>query len=149
MTKTTDEAVMQLLIKVRQKKDEIKKAKKRPQWKTSCTISKDPNSTQGRVNIQAVRDPSKLIDLYAFILSMENRQIAADDLKLEQDMTYLGYPLEEWKDDLRTRAAQISIDQRQKELDTLDRRVNGLVSPDQRREMEKLEGLIQRTRLDL
>ncbi len=141
MAKTTDEAVMQLLIKVQQKTEEIKKAKKRPQWKTNCTLGFDPESPQGRVNIMTVRDASKVVDLYAFLIQREEFfKQAAHELGLEVDLVYMGYSFDDWKVDLMSRAAQLSVEQKKKEVEALDRRVNKLVSPDQRREME-LEAL--------
>lgn len=48
----------------------------------------------------------------------------------------MAYPIADWKDDLRTRADQLGIEQKKKDFETLDKRVNSLVSPEQRREME-------------
>ena len=142
--KTTDEAVLDLLRKVQQKKDEIAKASKKPQWKTNCTIGYDPETTAGRVNIMTVRDPQKVADLYAFLLQKEDYfKRAALELGIEtqgKELMYMAYPVADWKEDLKTRAAQLGIDQKKRELDALDDRVNKLVSPDQRREME-LEAL--------
>lgn len=140
-TKSTDEAIMILLRKVQEKKDQIAKARKKPQWKTNCTIGYDPETTSGRVNIMTVRDQSKVVDLYAFLVQKsEYINKAALDLDVDVDETYMGYPIEDWMDDLKSRAGQLSIDKKKKELDTLDKRVNSIVSPDQRRNME-LEAL--------
>lgn len=141
MPKTTDEAVMELLVKVEKKKAEVKAAKKRPQWKTNLSIGRDANSSQGRVNIMTRTDPNEIIDWYIFLMQKEeyiNR--AAAELNLPPDLTWLGYPISDWKADLKVRAAQLSIDIKQKEIDELDKRVNKLVSPEQRRAME-LEAL--------
>lgn len=136
-TKTTDEAVLGLLKKVSQKKEEIKKAQKKPQYKTNLTIGYDPNTTAGRIMIQTVTDAPKLMDIYAFLLSKEEFLTeAANELGLPLDTTYMGYEIDDWKHDLKARAAQLSIEAKKRELDVLDKRVNSLVSPDQRREME-------------
>lgn len=140
MTKTTDEAVLGLLRKVADKKAEIAKAKKKPQWRTTCTIGYDQDSPSGRVNIQTVRDSRKIVDFYAFLLQREkHQQLAAAELGLEPNLIWQGAPIEDWKHDLKARAGQLSIDEKQVELDELDARVNKLVSPDQRREMELKE----------
>ncbi len=132
-----DNAVMDLLLTVTRKKDEIKKAKKRPQWKTNCTFGYNPDELNDRVNIMTVRNPARLIDFYVFLLQKEQFSAnAADELGLELDLTWLGYPIADWKADLKSRAAQLSVDKKQKEMEALDKRVNKLVSPDQRREME-------------
>lgn len=143
MAKTTDELVMDLLVKVEQKKEEIKAAKKKPQWKTNCTIGYNPETTQDRINIQVVRDANKLIEIYAFLLEREEFfEHAAIDLGLPPDLTYMGYSIADWAEDLKSRAAQLSIETKQKEIEELDKRVNKLVSPEQRRAME-LEALQQ------
>lgn len=135
--KTTDDLVLEMLKKVQQKKEEIKTAKKKPQWKTNCTLGYDPASTQDRVNIQVVREPNILVALYAFLLMKVSLVTeAAKELGLPLDLTYMGYSIEDWHHDLKARAAQLSIDAKQKEMEALDKRVNKLVSPDQRREME-------------
>lgn len=135
--KTTDELVLDLLKKVERKKNEIKAAKKAPKWKTNLSIGRDSTTTHGRVNIMTRTDPNEIIDWYIFLMTKaDNISKAAEELGLSTDLTWLGFPIADWKDDLKTRAAQLSIDQKQKEMEALDKRVNKLVSPDQRREME-------------
>ncbi len=136
-TKTTDDLVMELLKKVQQKKEEIKAAKKKPNWKTNLSLGRDSNGVHDRVNIQTRTDPNEIIDWYVFITQKEEGFAqAAKELGLSVNLTWHGYPISDWKDDLKTRAAQLSVDQKQKEMEALDKRVNKLVSPDQRREME-------------
>ncbi len=135
--KTTDELVLDLLKKVQQKKDEIKAAKKKPQWKTNLSIGRDSTTTHGRVNIQVRTDPNEIIDWYVFLTQKEEHASkAAKELGLPVDLSWLGFPIADWKSDLKSRAAQLSIDAKQKEMEALDKRVNKLVSADQRREME-------------
>lgn len=132
-----DQAVMELLVKVQQKKKEIEAAKVRPNWKTSCSFGKDSNSTTDRVNIQVVKDPRKLLEIWAFLSSQQGLlENAEKELSLEFDGTWQNYTFSEWKEDLKTRAAQLRLEKKQKELDDLDVRVNGLVTPEQRRVME-------------
>jgi len=143
--KDVDAAVLGLLKQVEKKKLEIKKAKKKPQWKTNCTIGYDPESPDGRVNIMTVRSLPKILDLTAFLL--QRKQLAEDAAKVlgvDPNFEYMAYLIDEWIDDLKTRAGQLTIEQKQKELEELDKRVNKLVSPDQRREMEleALEALV-------
>ena len=134
---SVDQAVLDLLVKVDQKKKEIAKAKTRPSWKTSCTFGRDPASAADRTNIQTVRESRKLVEIYAFLTSQESElHKAAKELNVEFDGTWQNYSINDWKDDLKTRAGQLSIESKQKELDALDERVNRLVSPDQRRAME-------------
>ena len=135
-----DKAVMDLLKKVEVKKEEIKKAKTRPSWKTNCVFGMN-SSTSDRTNIQTVRETRKLIEFYAFLNSQETQlKKAAEELEVDFDGTWLNYSIDDWKEDLKTRIDQLQIDKKEKELEELDARVNKLVSPEQRRAME-LEAL--------
>jgi hypothetical protein len=140
MAKNTDEAVLKLLAKVKQKKDEIAKASKKPQWKTNCSIGFPfviNDSPNGRVNIIVQREPQRIAELYAFLLQQEEfLQKASAELGVAVEMNYMGFPIADWKEDLKARAAQLDIENKKKELEALDKRVNSIVSPEQRREME-------------
>jgi hypothetical protein len=132
-----DQAVLDLLKKVAAKREEIKKAKTRPSWKTNCTFMKDPSTPQSVTNIQTVRDIRKLIEIQAFLMNQETTMNqAASELGVEFDGNWQGFSMDDWKEDLKTRAEQLQIDKNEKELEELDARVNKLVSPEQRREME-------------
>lgn len=132
-----DDAVMELLVGVEKKKEEIKKLKVRPQWKTNCTLGRDDSSPHDRINIQTVRDTNTLISLYAFVSGQESLLTeAAKALGLEYDMTWQASPIEDWKHDLKARAKQLSVQKKEVEIKEMDKRVNKLVSPEQRRTME-------------
>ena len=66
----------------------------------------------------------------------EYAEKAAEELGLPVDLIWLGYPIADWKMDLKSRAAQLSVEQKKREIEALSKRVDKLVSPDQRREME-------------
>jgi hypothetical protein len=143
MDKTkVDKAVLQLLTKVREKKEAIKTAQKKPQWLTSCTLdlAGGSRSAQDRLNIQTVRDKARLMEVGAFLLRREkDTKQAADLLELPYDGSYMGYPIVDWIADLKTRVGMLKVEEQKKELDALNKRVDKLVSPEQRREMELLE----------
>ncbi len=141
---STDEMVMKLLVTVEKKKEEIKKAKKKPTWKTNCSIAADEDAEpHQRKNIQVLRTEQEVLNWYVFLMQKEEfGQRAASILGFEMELTWMGYPVEDWKEDLQSRAGQLTLDQKQAEMVALDKRVNKLVSQDQRREME-LEALQQ------
>lgn len=137
-----DEAVIELLTLVRKKKETIKASQTRPQWLTSCTldIQGGSKSVQDRTNIQTVRDKTKLIQIAAYLARYENEmRQAASLLELEFDSTYMGYPIAHWLTDLKTRVSMLKVEEQKKELDKLNERIDKLVSPEQRREMELVE----------
>lgn len=58
------------------------------------------------------------------------------ELNVASNSTYYGFTIKDWKEDLKTRLNQITIDSKQKELDVLETRINSLVTTEQRRAME-------------
>jgi hypothetical protein len=140
--KTVDEMVLDLLRKVQQQKEEVKAASKKPNWLTSLSFSFNPkDSITDRINIGVVKEPERLAEIYAFLLVKEEYgKKAALELNLEVDPSYLAYPISAWKEDIRTRAAQVGVEQKKKDIEALDKRINGLVTFEQRRVLE-LEAL--------
>lgn len=133
---SVDQQVMALLQKVRQKKEAIS-THKRPPWKTNCSY---PTVDNQRINIQTIRDVDKLLDIAAGILiDIEYKQRAANKLSLEFDQTINGYTAEDWLEDIQTRVNMLKIDREKIEIQELDKRINKLVSFEQRREMELRE----------
>lgn len=148
MAKETDDAVMKLLVTVEKKKNEIKALKQKPQWLTNCSfgyetpvskrrIGERDEDSHDRVNIQTRRDVDELLGFYSLLLQKEEYlHRAATELGVKTELKHMNFTIADWKADLKTRIGQLSIEQKQKEIDELDNRVNKLVSPDQRREME-------------
>lgn len=48
----------------------------------------------------------------------------------------MGYTIDLWKKDIKTRIDQLTLEDKKKHLDVLDKRIDNLVSPEQRRELE-------------
>lgn len=137
MSNEVDQAVIALLVKVENKRKEIAAAKTKPSWKTSCSFGRNPDNAAERVNIQTIKDVNRLAEIYAFLLLQETySNLAADHLRIPRSGMWQNYSIEDWKSDIQARVAALSIEQKQRELDDLNDRVNRLVSPEQRRVME-------------
>jgi hypothetical protein len=140
MSKTKNEEmdalVMELVEKVRQKQKEVVAASERPQWETSCTIGTNENISTN-VNIQTVTDVNKLVDLYALLLAKEEfYTIAAKELGVKATLKWQGYTFEAWKNDFKTRVRIVNLSAKKQELKSLEERLDKLVTPEQRRELE-------------
>ena len=134
--KTTDELVKELFDSVQEKKLAIEKAE-RPCWETSGNFGYSANSGHDRVNIQTVTDVRKLVEMYAFLIDREEKsESAAKDLGVEYKFTWLGFSVEEWKNDFQTRVNQISIQEKRKELSEIESRLNAIISPELKAQME-------------
>lgn len=144
MTKNTDTVVMEMLEKVQAKKAEIEKALSIPRWRTNCSIDVTwsclPNrdiKSSNRINLATITDTNVILDLFSLLTQRENDQKeVAKELNIKPNLNWQAYSIDDWKKDLKDRMAQITVEQKRKELEELDKRINKLVSPEQRREME-------------
>ncbi len=149
---SVDELVLQLFNTVQQKQRDIA-ASEKPRWETTCTIGTEEGSVTNRINIQTVSDPAKLIDMLGFLLSKAHwyreacvkiENFAAPDTSakvwtqtpLTPVFKWMGYTVDQWTKDFKTRLAQIELTAKRAELKTLEARLDKLISQDQRRELE-------------
>ena len=138
-TNPVDVAVKALFDKVQAKKLAIQNAEK-PNWQTSGSFGYNAHSAHDRINIQTVTDPRKLIEVLAFLKDRAKNYVeAATELSLDADFKWLSFTVDEWKSDLQTRANQLSIQAKKKELTELENRLNALISPELKAQMELAE----------
>lgn len=138
-TKTTtmsaDEKVKALFASLQAKKAEIANAE-RPQYITGGSF-RYSESVGNPIDIMTVRDERKLVEILAFLKDREKSYAeAAAELKVKADFTWLGFTVEEWLKDLKTRVTILQITKRRAELIALEARVNAVVTPELRRQME-------------
>lgn len=138
----TDEIIDSLLAKVEQKTKEIKNLE-RPTWKTSCVFGY--NQGPNKVQIQATKDLDVLVGIFAWC---ENQKVAWEVsctlLDINRVCKVDGYSLDDWQADVKTRLDQIQIESKRKELKSYEDKLNELISPEKRREIElkKLAALL-------
>lgn len=134
---SVDELVLALFNTVQQKQRDIA-ASEKPQWATTCTVGTDPESVKDRINIQTVMEPAKLADMLGFLLQRRDYFHKAEELLGVKIGTFkwMGYTVEQWTKDFKTRLAQISLTTKRAELKQLEGRLDKLITMDQRRELE-------------
>lgn len=133
-----DTVVQALIDVVAERKQEISKAEK-PNWKTNCTFAFSEDAQPGqRYNIQTITDVSRLVGMLAFLMGQEeNFKKAAKALNVStKNFTWLGYSVEDWKEDLDTRITKINISKKKKELEEIEARLDKLISPELRAQLE-------------
>lgn len=134
--KTTDDLVLELFNKVKNKQKEITAAEK-PRWVTSATIGYNPDIATDRINLQTVTDIKKLVDIYGYLTNkFHSWASSCEDLGLKIKFTWMGYSFSDWEKDIKSRVAQIEVNAKKKELADLESRLNQLISVEQRRELE-------------
>ncbi len=139
--KETDKKTRELFAIVQKKKSEIKAAEK-PQWKTNCAFyfaesPKDP------FNLQITTDVAALVRALAFLYEKEaSFQAAAKDLGADISFEWHGYSTETCKVDIQARINNIQIEKKKKELEALEKRLDNILSPELKAEME-LEAIMK------
>lgn len=134
--KTADEIVQDLVQVVRQKREEINKAEK-PNWVTNGSFKYVKGSTSGSFNLQTVSDKKVLIEATAFLIDKSKSYgLACDALGVNDEFEWFGFSLEDWTSDFKTRITKIQITQKKKELELYESKLDKLISPEMRREIE-------------
>lgn len=132
---TQEEKVQRLFNALEAKKAEVMNAEK-PQYITGGQF-RYSESVGNTTDISVVRDIRKLVEILAFL---KERAVsyaeAAAQLKVDASFTWLGFNLEEWTKDLQTRVSVLQIAKVRAELIELEARINKVVTPAMREQME-------------
>lgn len=134
-TPTADERVLALFKKLQAKKAEIAQAE-RPSFITGGQF-RYSESMSNVIDITTVRDERKLVEIYAFLTEREkSHSVAAEALGVSTNFTWLTFTKEEWFSDLKTRVNILQIAKRKAEYAELEKKVNAIMSPELRAQME-------------
>lgn len=137
-TKTkTDSKTLQLIQEVAKQKAEISKAEKSA-YSTNCSFSYTEKGSDA-VNIHVESNIRNLICIAAFLKDKERSyKEAAEALSVSDApaFTWGGFSVKDWTEDLKTRITKIQIATKRKKLETLEARLNAIISPELRAEME-------------
>lgn len=128
-----DKKTLELIKQVNKQKSEIAKLD-RPNWLTNCSV--EINSKHTNIHVEA--SIPKLVEIAGFLLVQEESfQKASDFLELEPSK-YLwnGYAVSEWLTDIKSRIAKIRIGEKRKKLELLESRLNAIISPELRAQLE-------------
>ena len=140
MAMTKDETVQHLISVVATKKEIIKKALQKPNWITNCSFRFGTDTIGNSFNIQTVGEVGVLVDALSFLLRLETAYTeASTSLGVAGKFEWLGYSVDDWQTDFKTRIDRIQIKKNQEELDTYEQALNKLVSKEMREQLELAE----------
>jgi len=135
MANQTDEQVQKLFQVVQSKKAEIAKAEK-PNWETNCSFSYIKDSSS-RTNIQVVADVEELVHILGFLIEKQKSfESAQSVLDTNLNFKWMGYTVDQWQSDIKTRIDKIQITKKKKDLEALEGRLDKLISPELKAQME-------------
>ena len=138
MTNSIDTQITELFEVLNQKKKLVEESetKSKLKWKTNCSFPSVFGTTHP-INIQTQTE-SALVELLSDLLihiEYNKRAAALIGSKLNATM-WGGFSVEDWVEDFATRIAKINLIKEQNELIELEKRLNAVVSPEQRRQLE-------------
>jgi hypothetical protein len=137
MAMTKDETVQHLIKIVTDKKEAIKKALQKPNWVTNCSFRYGSDTIGNSFNIQTINDVNVLVDALAFLIRLEGAHAeACTRLGVVGKFEWLGFSVEDWQGDFKTRIDKIQVKKNQEELETYDQALNKLISKEMREAME-------------
>ncbi len=132
----TDEQTLNLFKIVQAKKDEIKQAEKKPDWKTNCAFRYNKDSSAS-TNIQVCGDIEELVHILAFLCDRkEGFDNAQKILGTEIPFRWIGFTFEAWVTDIKTRVAKVLITDKKKALEILESRLDKVLSPELKAQLE-------------
>ena len=136
MAKKTDDKTLQLIQQVKQQKAEIAAAE-RPNWITNCSFSYGENGSSP-INLHVESNIRTLVRIAAHLLAQEREyKAAADQLGVDApEFAWNGYAVKDWLADIRCRINKVQIAVKRQRLETLETRLNLIVSPELRAKME-------------
>lgn len=138
MGNETDKMVQELFKVVQDKKAAIAKAEK-PNWQTNCAFrySKDSSAS---TNIQACGEVEELVHILALLCEKKRGfEEAQTILGTTGDFKWFGFSFADWASDIKTRIDKIQINIKKKELELLEGRLDKLISPELKAQLELAE----------
>lgn len=132
--KKNDEKVKELLAKVNKQKEELGD---KPKFILNSNGLFEYDDTKC-FNINTVSDPYVLVEAMAFLVGkLDFYKFALDELQMKYDkkFSWCGYDYEAWKDDFKNRINVIKWEEKKKNLDATQKKLDSLVSEELRTEV--------------
>jgi hypothetical protein len=135
-TSAIDSKTIELIRKIKEEKDAISKIETGG-WNTSCSFSFNENR-DGNINLHVETNVQTLVRIATFLLDTE-RSFKEVAILLNVEVgtfTWQGFPVSKWISDIRTRINKLRIASRTKDLQALEARLDAIISPNLRAELE-------------
>lgn len=139
-TNSVDTKIDAMLASIKKQRSEVEALEKilKRSWETNGSFNYGSNTVP--TNIQTA-SATTLQSILADLINKQNAMGQAAKILGIDSATNLisGFTYEQWEADFKKRVAKIQIDEKKKKLDAAEARLNVLVSPEKRREMELAE----------
>ncbi len=138
MTTQIDQKINELFAVVRKQKAEVEAAEKesKQSWKTNCSIVVPFSRDESPVNLQTANEAKVKAVVVGLLKHRDYTGEAEQLLGLEQTGQYGGSSYDDWIADCKKRITVLGIKAKKEKLAVLEERLNAIVSPEQKRQME-------------
>ncbi len=133
-----DQKINELFSIVRKQKAEVEAAEKesKQSWKTNCSIIAPLGRGDAPINIQTAKEDVIKTIVLGLLAHKDYAAKACEILGSSFNSEYSGFSYEDWISDCKKRIAVLNIREKKEKLNTLEKRLNDIVSPEQKRDME-------------
>lgn len=133
-----DSRIQKLFDILKEKKKEVDAAEQASskRWVTNCSFPPVFGDTNRGINIQTQTQVNLIGLLSDLLVRDQSTRNAAELMGVPHDGLHGGYTVESWVEDFKTRAAKLTLATRKAELAGLEKRLDAIVSPEQRRALE-------------
>lgn len=133
-----DAKILQMIKVVEVKKADLAKTKEQSsnKWITNCSFQLVFGAPGTNVNLNTANESLIREVVKAVVLHQDLEQRVTEILGKSETSRIQGFTPEQWIADCKTRLAKIQISAKTQHLEDLESRLNAVVSPDLRRQME-------------
>lgn len=135
---TIDQKINELFEVVKKQKAEVEAAEKesKQSWRTNCSIVLPFGRDENPINLQTATQEKVKNIVIGLLKHKEYSAEAEQVLGLEQSTQYNGFSYDDWIADCKKRISVLNIRTKKDKLAVLEKRLNDIVSPEQKRQME-------------
>lgn len=134
-----DEKISAMFAKVNERKAKCKELRQQIacSWKTNCSFALLASNQSGvPVHLQTATNDAIEAVASSLCLIAQGRTMAEQQLGVKMSSKIQGYTVDDWFSDLKKRLASINIREEEKQLEALEQRLNSVLSPEARRQLE-------------
>jgi len=123
-----DNKIIELKEGIVKKKKEISEVSVKVTTTTNCSITVEGR----RYNINTLKG----VELQHLLITVNTLLLSAKDLNIQDEFKYDGYLLGDWISDLKSRVEVEKYKKKVKEMTTLEKKLDSLLSADKQTELE-------------
>jgi hypothetical protein len=130
-----DNKITELFDVLAKQKIEVEQAERESsrKWATNCSLHFNGANP---INLAAATQEVVRTSVTQLLINQDYTRKASEILGLPMNNTFNGYSYDSWIEDCKKRIAMLQLRTKKEKLNDLEQRLNAIISPEQRRQME-------------